>query len=206
MTLIGIVADARRDGAGEMLAAKVQADYLSIDQGELGCAQNHAKVWRTLAALSEGHSHCVVLEDDAVPVDGFRDQLDAALEAAPAPIVSLYLGRGYIGDRYMSGHIARADQLNAHWLTSPAIMHAVALAVRTDLLPGLVTALPSKDQAIDRTLSLWARRQGHRVAYTHPSLVDHDDGPSLVSRYKRAERRAWRVGGRDVWRNKTIAI
>ena len=207
MTLIGIVSDQRRDGAGMKLGAAVGADYVSVDTGNLGCTQNHAQVWRTLTALSEGHEWCVVLEDDALPTPDFRAQLDAALAVAPASIVSLYLGSGYIDDLRMATMLNRANLVDANWLvTQGRIMHAVALAVRTDLLPELVKALPPKDQAIDRSLSLWARREGHQVAYTYPSLVDHADGPSLVTRYKRQERRAWRWGGRDVWRNKTIAI
>lgn len=208
MTLIGIVSDARRENAGELLAGRVGADYLSIDRdGQLGCTQNHAQVWRTLTALSEGHEWCVVLEDDAVPVTGFRSQLNDALDVAPAPIVSLYFGRGYIDDARTATVLQRANLLGANWLVAQGrIMHAVALAVRTDLLPSLVDGLPPKDQAIDRSLSLWARREGHPVAYTCPSLVDHADGPSLVTRYRRQERVAWQWGGRDVWNNKTIAI
>lgn len=209
--LIAVVADPRRGDMGNKLVDLVSADYLSIDQFQQGCTWNHSRAWRMLEGLAESDNRadqwCLVLEDDAEPVDGFREQLDLALAAAPAPIVSLYLGRGYIEDRYIGGLLNRADTFGAHWLVSPGrILHGVALAVRGDLLPSMVANLPKGSAAIDRGLSMWARREGHRVAYTWPSLVDHADGTSLVTRYKRAERRAWRTGVRDEWSDKMMLM
>lgn len=205
---IGVVADARRGDMGQRLAEQVNADYLSVDGMQRGCTWNHCQVWRAHANSFGGPADWnVVLEDDAVPVDGFREQLADALRFAPAPIVSLYLGRGYIEDSRTGPLLARADLLGANWIVSQGrILHAVALAVRGDLLGTLVDNLPSGNQPIDRSLSLWARRQGHRVAYAWPCLVDHDDGKSLVTRYRRAERRAWRTGTRDDWCTKMMAM
>ena len=202
---IGVVADSRRGDMGMRLAEQVDADCLSVDYETRGCTWNHSQVWRMHA--DEPAVWNVVLEDDAVPVDGFREQLAAALAVAPTPIVSLYLGRGYIEDNRTGPLLTRADLLGVNWIISQGrILHAVALAVRGDLLPSLIDNLPSGNQPIDRSLSLWARRQGHRVAYAWPCLVDHDDGKSLVTRYRRADRRAWRTGVRDDWCDKMIAM
>ena len=85
----------------------------------------------------------IILEDDCVPVDGFRDQMAAAISAAPrchykdgnhcpAPIVSAYLGTGY--PRYwqpgIGKAIQKADALNAPWILSEHLLHAVAYAGR----------------------------------------------------------------------------
>lgn len=48
---------------------------------------------------------------DAAPVDGFRGQLAAALDAAPAPVAGLYLGRRH--PEYIQSGVARAV-LDAH--------------------------------------------------------------------------------------------
>lgn len=202
---IGVVADKRRPDMGAWLARWVGADHLSIDDGSLGCTGNHAQVWRTHAQSPSDWN--VVLEDDAMPVEGFREQLASALVAAPAQIVSLYLGRGYVEDNRIGPLQTRADLLGVNWIVAQGrILHAVALAVRGDLLESLVDNLPRGNHPIDRSLSLWARREGHRVAYSNPSLVDHADGESLVTRYRRAERRAWRTGTRDVWCDKMISM
>jgi hypothetical protein len=203
MISIGVVADPRRGDMGKQLAERVQAEFLSVDTDLRGCTWNHSQVWRAHAA--DPAEWNVVLEDDAIPVAGFVGQLADALPFAPAPIVSLYLGRGYIEDRYIEPMLVRADLLGANWIvTQGRILHAVALAVRGDVLPSLVENLPCGDHPIDRSLSLWARRQGHAVAYSNPSLVEHDDGKSLVTRYRRAERRAWRTGVRNDWCDKMM--
>jgi hypothetical protein len=205
--LIAVVSDVRRGDMGERLVNQVGADYLSIDQFGEGCTWNHSRAWRMLAGLSEPDQWALVLEDDAEPVPGFREQLQLALAAAPAPIVSLYLGMGYIEDRSIGINLTRADMLGAHWVvTRGRILHAVALAVRSDLLPELVDNLPRSNTPIDRSLSMWARREGHQVAYSWPSLVEHNDGPSLVTRYRRAARRAWRTGVRDAWSDKMMLM
>lgn len=209
--LIAVISDPRRGDMGERLVNRVAADYHSIDIAQQGCTWNHRQAWRTLAGLNsrdgDNDQWCLVLEDDAEPVLGFREQLTLALAAAPAPIVSLYLGQGYIEDRSIAGSLNRADTFGAHWVvTQGRILHAVALAVRGDLLPSLVDNLPSGNAAIDRSLSMWARRNSHQVAYSWPSLVEHADGTSLVTRYRRAERRAWRTGTRDDWSDKMMLM
>jgi GR25 family glycosyltransferase involved in LPS biosynthesis len=208
VTHIGVVGDARRGDMAQNLFDHINADILTLDRGDLGCTGNHALMWRELAKSPADWN--VVLEDDAIPVAGFRDQLDAALATAPAPIVSLYLGTGYIDDSSTSAILNRADHLGANWLVTPGrVLHAVALAVRGDLVPSLVQhALPAAgrpaSKPIDRAIANWARARGHRVAYSVPSLVDHADEKSLVIRYRRTPRKAWRVGTRDAWCDKMM--
>ncbi|MCH9816731.1 MAG: hypothetical protein K0U64_09855 [Actinomycetia bacterium] len=185
---------------GLKLVDKVGADHLSVDDGNLGCSGNHLAAWRALVGLAGSEdAYLVVLEDDAVPVDGFREQLDSALSVAPAPVVSLYLGAGYINDPRTKVALGKADAIGAHWIvTQGRVLHAVALAVRRELVPSMLGAV-GRGAAVDGDLSRWARGNGHAVAYSNGSLVDHCDEPSLVCRYQRAERRAWKVGGNDPW-------
>lgn len=200
MVKIAVVADSRRGDMGANLASKVNADHLSIDDGTLGCSGNHLAAWRFLAeSLVPADTHAVVLEDDAVPVDDFREQLASALAVAPAPIVSFYLGNGYSSDLLTKSVLSKADAVGAQWIvTHGRVLHAVALAVRRELLPLMIEGV-GLSRGIDGELSRWARRNGHSVAYSNPSLVDHCDEPSLVSRHRRAPRRAWRVGRNDAW-------
>lgn len=197
---IAVVADERRGDMGQKLAESIDADLMSVDDGTLGCSGNHISAWEALAeSLEPEDTHAVVLEDDAVPVDGFREQLASALSLAPAPIVSLYLGTGYSSDRLTESVLKKADAIGAQWIvTRGRVLHAVALAVRRELLPSMIESA-GQTGGIDGQLSRWARRNGHAVAYSNPSLVDHADDPSLVCKYKRSERRAWRVGAHNPW-------
>lgn len=200
MIHVGIVAHHSRSDFASELADKVSANFLSVDFRGDGCRANHLVAWKMHSA--EPAEWNVNLEDDAIPVPDFREQLAAALAVAPAPIVSLYLGTGYIYDRDVKPLLEKAAVMDASWLvTNGGVLHAVGLAVRGDLLESMLSALQGNcHQAIDRSLSLWARRAGHRVAYTLPSLVDHRDDVSLVTpNRRRAARKAWKVGGRNQW-------
>lgn len=187
------------------LAVNVEADYISLDNGELGCTGNHRNVW----GWHRGHpaDWSLTLEDDAVPVPGFREQLTAALKAAPAPIVSLYLGSGYVGDRRTQAVLRKSELAQACWVTTRGVVcHAVALAVHRELVAALSTGLRQTTLPIDRAISRWAHTRGHSVAYTVPSLVDHADGPSLVTDYRRKPRRAWLTGSREEWTDSATAL
>jgi len=201
---IGIVGHVQREQMATDLYNQVDADFLSIDPLDgVGCLANHLAVWQWHA--DNPAEWLVTLEDDAVPVEDFRRQLAAALAVAPTPIVSLYLGRGYIGDAQLSASVRRAEATGSHWLLAGhQLFHAVGLAVRHELLAPMVADLDRRNHnfrssPVDHALGQWARRNHHDVAYTVPSLVDHADGPSLVMRHRRAPRTAWRTGGHEQW-------
>lgn len=206
---IGVVADMRRRAQAEELADKVDATVLSFDDGIMGCTKNHIKTWTNL--VQHGADWLVVLEDDAVPVDGFREQLDMALAAAPADIVGLYLGTGWprAWQRFIKKALADARQSDANWIVSSHLLHAVGTAIKVDLANDMLRAVAwmSEEQRrwpFDEQITHWARyMRGHRIAYTVPSLVDHRDGESLVYHPdgdgRNGKRVAWEVGCRHMW-------
>jgi hypothetical protein len=196
----------------ENLAAATAARYVSYDSGQLGCNGNHQQVWAHHAD-NPGNEWSVVLEDDAKPVPGFRDQLAEALNVAPTPIVSLYLGQGRPKQWQLriSNAITEARRQNAHWLTSTDLLHAVGVAIRTALLPSLLHLLgnePAGQFPIDEAISVWARRYDLPVSYTWPSLVDHADMTSLVDHGNSPQRPriAWQTGTRDRWNTTQVRM
>jgi len=206
---LGVVAHIDREQMAEDLKAEIDADFMSVDLGHLGAGTNHRIVWSVLSDLDSEWS--VVLEEDAVPVVDFRSQLDEVLTAAPTDIVSLYLGRlrppqyqDKIGDA-----LAKAQANDAHFIVSNHCLHAVALAVRTNLVPymlaGMKPYLPV-DQAIGR----WCRQRGHHIAYSVPSICDHRDLPSLIDhpdgRQRVPGRVAWQWGQRTAWFKTTVDL
>lgn len=182
----------------------VRADFVSVDNGVLGCDANHVAVQRHLSALPA--DWYVVLEDDAVVVPDWRRQVAAALEVAPQPVVSLYLGR--LRPPQFVSQVVRAvgcaNSADASWIVGRRMLHAVGYAIRADLLASLNdfdSALPA-----DERLSAW--RSG--VAYCWPSLVDHADLPTVVrhrdGQPRQPGRTAYRVGGRDVWTEREVQM
>ncbi|UVG34722.1 glycosyltransferase [Mycobacterium phage Rita] len=203
---IGIVAHTKRAEQAHRLMEIVGAAYMSIDNGALGCEANHRKVWQHLTRHNTGW--LVVLEDDAIPCNNFRDQLDAALAVAPSPVVSLYLGRER--PREYQQRIAKAADTTASWLTCRRLLHAVGIAIHADLVPNMLNNLPN-GKPIDEAISAWARHQGHTIAYTWPSLIDHaDETPMIDTRNDNQPRLpgrvAWQHGTRDTWTTDTQPI
>ncbi|AGT12207.1 glycosyltransferase [Mycobacterium phage Jabbawokkie] len=196
---IGIVGHISRLSMAETLANTVDADYLSIDDGTLGCEGNHRKVWNTLA--QQHTDWAVVLEDDAVPCNNFRAQLTQALAVAPTPIVSLYLGRQR---PYAYQHRIEATiNTTANWLLAPRLLHAVAVAIHTNHIPDMLNSLPPRT-SIDRAISTWT----DTVAYTNPSLVDHSDNGTVAHPpgTRQPGRVAWRFGTRDRWTRDAVHL
>ena len=208
MYRIGIVAHTVRAADAKALQRQVQAEFISIDNGLMGCDANHEAVQRHLAALPS--TWAVILEDDAVPVEGFREQLEEALLMAPTPIVSLYYGRKRPPhwQRRMESALTQAQQSDANWIIGTHLLHAVGYAIRTELLPSLLnhcSALP-----VDQHISQWAKRFGHLVSYSVPSLIDHADGPTIVDhpdgQPRRPGRTAWLTGTRQHWTTEAVML
>jgi hypothetical protein len=63
---------------------------------------------------------------------------------------------------------------------------------------------------IDENIGQWSRRQGWPIAYTVPSLVDHADGPTLITHPDGAEREpgrvAWRTGTHFTWNSDAVEV
>jgi GR25 family glycosyltransferase involved in LPS biosynthesis len=206
---IGIVAHMKRVAMTEKLADQTGATIISYDDGTLGCTQNHLNTWKRLS--DETTDWRVVIEDDAVPVEGFQDQLEKALDAAPTGIVSLYLGRlrPPQWQHMIQPAITRAEASNAHWLVSRQCLHAVGVAVRGDLLLDMLTHLDG-ETPIDEAINTWVNRKFYRVAYTFPSLIDHADTETLIAhrdgQHREPGRVAWKTGSRSEWRNEIVEM
>lgn len=206
---IGIVAHSSRASEAKALAHEVDAEFVSIDQdGILGCDDNHDHVMHHLAGLPSTWS--VVLEDDAVPVEGFYEQLEAALPLSPTPIVSLYLGRlrppQHQAD--IQAAVEAAVVEDADWIISSRLYHAVGYAIKTELLPSLLGHL--SNWPVDQHISEWAMQRGHLVSYCWPSLVDHADGETVVAhpdgQPRTPGRVAWKTGAKAQWSTQSVTL
>jgi hypothetical protein len=210
---IGIVAHTARAEQAHQLMEQTGAAYMSIDNGTLGCELNHRKVW--LWHLE----HCktdwaISLEDDAVPIPEFRQQAQAALEHTTAAVISFYFGKHRIAvwEKRKQIAISRATEHDANWFTARTLLHAVAVAVRTDVLSDLLaygTQFPGTFPN-DEVISHWANATGNTVAYTWPSLVDHADQPTLFVHPDKLPRlpgrKAYKLGTRTTWTDKAVTL
>lgn len=176
---IGIVAHVDRAVMAHELSIGVNAKLTNMDNGKLGCAGNHGFVQARLAA-EPGWS--VVLEDDAKPINYFCDDLEWALEHAPCPIVSFYLGSGYPAN--WQKRMADAVAAGTSWIVSSRLLHGVGYAIAPEIKRDLAQWMAAKQRGPgmppDEAVSVWANAHGHKVAYTNPSLVDHRDTSTVI--------------------------
>jgi GR25 family glycosyltransferase involved in LPS biosynthesis len=205
---VGIVAHTSRTAQAKQLGRTVRSDFISIDNGLMGCDENHYTVQKHLSALPATWS--IVLEDDAIPVDDFRHQAEQALVMAPTPIVSFYLGkrRPPHWQNRVCNAVAQAANDDASWIISTHLLHAVGYAIKTELLPSLLDH--TSDRPSDEHITSWARRFGYLTSYTFGSLVDHADLPTIVDhpdgQPRGPGRKAWYAGTREHWTTKAVTL
>ena len=222
LTPIAIVAHHTRHERAGRLAELIDAELVSVDEGNLGAGKNHERCYEWLA--DSPHPWVVVMEDDAVPVKNFRTQLNACLKAAPKTgLLSLYLGRSRPPHWQIS--IARVIAGDENFFLASELLHHVAVAIRPALIPGMLhfirneTAYGDGKLPIDEAIGFWARSLSMPVAYSNPSIVNHDPlTRSLIKKHlsqhktddgTRPEndgRQAWRFGPREGWKTTTAVI
>ena len=216
--LVGVVAHQdRADDLAELRA--LQPAVIEVDDGTLGCGGNHLATLRALQKRVDPYTWAVVLEDDAVPVKGFGEQIYAALNVAPTRIVSLYCGSGYPAQYQRLFTEAIQTHEDACWLLHPQLRHAVGYAIHPSIIRpvtvGMETAI-AKRYAPDDAISHWAMRNRETVGYTNPSLVDHKDGPTVIDYRmhlgrptvpgRKRPRKAHRVGTRGTWTDSSVIV
>jgi hypothetical protein len=216
---IGIVAHVNRNEMASDLYDKTAADVMEVDDAEFfsihegtrRCAVNHMRVLEQLHDLSVGSEWCVVLEDDAIPVPGFRTEAAAALEKAPYPLVGFYLGQGN-----PSGQIQRdirqvLDRAQA-WITADYFISSVAYAIRANLIMPMLDFIKPRDEEMPLRISRWIQDQGILTAYTHPSLCNHADSESVIypgipyQERRKLPRVAWEWGTRRNWNTECVHL
>lgn len=208
MTLhIAIVAHKDRQVMAEKLAAEVEADHVSLDNGTRGAGANHRAAWTWHNAHPADWA--ITLEDDSIPCKDFRVQAAAALEHAPAHIVSLYLGRARPAGWQDTVEKAtlRAQTAKACWIIDKHSLHAVGMAADRRSIPTMLYALTLYSvYPPDEAISLYSYRNQIDVAYSWPSLVDHADESSLIPDKVPCGRVAWKHGTRRSWTDVSVPL
>lgn len=166
--------------------------FLLIDNSDRGANWNHH---RALQWAAEQSSRVVVLEDDALPVRGFMDQVAVWLARFPCHMLSFYLGTGRPPQYQMqiAERLIVADKIRADYITLPRLIHGVCYSVPSQHIERVLSRWDSSKPADYAVGDAW----GGSVVYPCYSLVDHADGepverhPDSAQRTER--RRAWRL-------------
>ncbi|EOL8995753.1 hypothetical protein ACVR25_003180 [Cronobacter sakazakii] len=188
-----IVAHHSRHEQAKKLAESLDA-YLLVDENSSGANWNH---YRALQWAAEQSCRVVVLEDDALPVEGFQTMVTEWLTRFPDSLISFYLGTGRPPQYQLeiATKLIGADRERTDHITMQRLVHAVCYSVPPKLIPKVVSrwdASKPADYAIGDAC-------GGPVIYACSSLVDHADGLPVEKhpdrQQRRERRRAWRLHG-----------
>ena len=169
----------------ELLDEAVNAHAIVYDQG-LGEWETMARAWRVAQdAATKGHmTHALVLQDDAIPVEGFTRTVLAAIDQHPEKPLSLYLGRKKPArwETNVAFAVNVAEREGFSWLQSSHLLHGVALVMPAPWIAPMLAWCRKSNAPYDERIGFWIRNVLRvPVLYPQPSLVDHnDDTPSLV--------------------------
>lgn len=182
---IGIVAHVDRVDMVSDLVDATSPKVVNVDNGTLGCPGNHGYVQARLAG-EDGWS--VVLEDDAVLLNEFHDDLNTVLDIASTKldpsvkVVGLYLGTGYPAQ--WQKRMVEAVESGTSFIVCKRLLHAVGYCIAPDIKCELAHWMTTKKRgpgmAPDDAISVWANAHKVQVAYTNPQLVDHRDQPTVI--------------------------
>ena len=190
--LIAIVAHHSRRAMANDLASKLEADSIFMDEHSAGANANHL---RALSWAAEQSDRVIIIEEDALPVDGFRDKAQDWLARFPDDMLSFYLGTGRPPQyqKEIAGMLVEADRVNADYLVLSKLIHGVCYSPPRGRLARMLNAW-NKTLAADYAVG---EAFGGRVIYPCYSLVEHADlstvecHPDNEPRTER--RRAWRL-------------
>ena len=175
----------------QRLAALLDA-HLLIDEGDHGANWNHR---HAIEWAAEQLCRVVVLEDDALPVRGFMDQVAVWLARFPCHMLSFSLGTGRPPQYQMpiAERLTVADKTRADYITLSRLIHGVCYSVPPEHVHRVLSRWDNSKPADYAVGDAW----GGSVIYPCYSLVDHADGepverhPDSAQRTER--RRAWRI-------------
>jgi hypothetical protein len=140
-----------------------------IDYAGGGAAAGHRKALQIAALVPD--ERCIIMEDDAIPVQGFLERAEQWCARCPHDLISFYLGtsRPTRWQQVVDGLLAQAD---ADYITLPQLIHGVCYSPPPASIPGILSRMGMRPEADFDIGRAW----GQSVLYPIASLVEHRDG------------------------------
>ena len=173
-TQVIIVGHHERIGWIAQLQAALPGASAVVDYAGHGALWGHMRALEIAKATGE---RCVIVEDDAIPVEGFTEMVGQWCERFPDDLISFYLGTGR--PREWQAAVDRQLETAYDYITLPKLIHGVCYS----LPPGGAEFVLKRIAAMGRTFEgadyVIGRAWGRQVVYPVESLVEHRDGPSV---------------------------
>lgn len=120
--------------------------HLLIDDSDHGANWNHR---RAIEWAAEQPYRVVVLEDDALPVEGFTEKVTDWLVRFPDDMLSFYLGTGRPPQfqKEIADWLIAADKTRADFITLQRLIHGVCYSVPPQRLNSVLSRWDSSKPA-----------------------------------------------------------
>lgn len=175
---IAVVAHQKRYDMAFKLATDVQADEVFMDDGFKGEWRNHEYAWK--AAARSGMTHACILQDDAIPIEDFREHALRAAEEKPDSLISLYTGTHRPRKEQVEHAIKIAQGTDASWLTANTLMWGVGVIAPVYRIEDILSKAQESKLPYDQRIGYVFEEFNEPVYYTFPSLIDHADEPTVI--------------------------
>jgi len=142
-------------------------DVLELTPGERGCAASHVRLWKKVA---KSDKPAILLEDDAIPVDGFADKLTQGLKDLPKDADVLYLGYSKPDKSKWMRELPGTDLAQAEYVWT-----TVGYMIWPSGARKLLERLPV-DSPVDNYMS-WASHEGKTKVYAFKTPVIKQELP-----------------------------
>lgn len=182
----------RIDWIGQLQAAIPGAAAI-IDNGNQGALQGHIKALEVAREVGE---RCVIIEDDAIPVEGFALLAARWCSRFPEALISFYLGTG----RPASWQARVDDALErtgGDHIVLPRLIHGVCYSLPANHIGRTLDRITAMGDTSEPADYVVGRGFGREVIYPVESLVEHRDGQS-VERHPDGEARIERRVARNL--------
>jgi hypothetical protein len=173
-----VMAHKKRQQWAEEIAAELNCDITWDRRND-----RHDTGLRAIKAYDPDATHHVVIQDDVILCDNFKETVTNAIKYAHpfAPIGLYYGGKG----NTMSAHVraaVEADKNNACWIARKGPIWGPGIVYPVATIPDLMKYFAASIiENYDRRVMNYYQSVGQLCWYSYPSLVDHrqEDNPSL---------------------------
>ena len=154
----------------DKLRHNLWASDVIVDHGNAGAYEQHRCALEVAARYDE---RCIIIEDDAIPVEGFYPMVQQWFDRYPETLISFYLGtsRPFEWQRWVDGAVDDAAKAGSDHIKFNGLMHGLCYSIPPNEIARVLEKMQpgAADEAIGRA---W----GREVVYPVESLVQHRDG------------------------------
>jgi len=140
---------------------------LELTAGERGCAASHVRLWKKVAQMD---GPAVLVEDDAIPVEGFAAKLSQGLKDVPKDADLLYLGYSKPDKSPWVKELPGTDLAQAEYVWT-----TVGYVIWPSGAKKLLQRLPV-DSPVDNYMS-WASHEKETTVYAFKTPVSKQELP-----------------------------